>query len=648
MVSLADFRAWSGRRQREANWVRSRTFAGTAALAAMTRGFSGPRFVAGISKDGEYLGDAVAKIDEVIGILATDARLYRQGNIVLYVTPSAAIPRPVVVDGYPIKEATARLSNIIMCSRMQSNATGRNARVDEPAEYAVQYALPKVVIEQVAARDDFLGRLRAVDLVFSHPVFDSQFRWLGAGFHDEQKILVLGDPCEPASLCPAGPDAPPPVAVQDVIDRLPPLLRDMVQEGHWATPVDLTNYIGIAIGILLMPSFIGQHPAVIIWGNKPEIGKSTNAQKLAILVDGEPASVLPLLPSNDKEIEHRMVDVLAAGRKTFFFDNTKGTINSPFIEANVTAPRIAPRIMHTQKSMERPNDVLWIFTTNDGAPSDDLISRSINVRLHYEGVASEHVFRRSDHEVLNFVRENRHGILAELAGWVIRWLEMGRPQVTTPCRFRTFGSVVGSILAANGLPGFNSNAREESQANSPRSQQIVALAEKLLAERPPGFILEVDGGADAAAEAMAASTLHRQEQREWIPALLAVGAIPPSKDTDAKKKSAATAFLKAACREPVQIETDGGTVSAMIVSRSVGQRRVAYALAVSGAALAAPPGDDSEPSVLPLASAMPAPPTGDAGGPSGPATDERRGATGGDPASRPAAEGPRWWQDSRG
>lgn len=645
MVSLADFQAWSGRRQREANWVRSRTVAGAAALGAMARGFSGPRFVVGIGKDGEYLGDAVAKIDEVIGILAADARVYRQGNIVLYVAPNVAIPRPVVVDGYPIKEAIARLSNIVMCSRMQSNSTGRSARVDEPAEYAVQYGLPKVVIEQVAARDDFLGRLRAVDLVFSHPVFDSQFRWLGAGFHDEQKILVLGEPCEPVSLCTDGANAPPPATVGGVIDRLPRLLRDMVQESHWATPVDLTNYIGIALGVLLMPSFIGQHPAVIIWGNKPEIGKSTIAQKLAILVDGEPADVLPLLPSNDKEIEHRMVGVLVAGRKTFFFDNTKGTINSPFIEQNVTAPGIAPRIMHTQKSMERPNDVLWVFTTNDGAPSDDLISRSINVRLHYEGVASEHVFMTSEHEALNFVRENRHGILAELAGMVIRWLELGRPQVVTPCRFRSFGSIVGSILAANGLPGFNSNAREESQANSPRSQQIVALAEKLLAERPPGFILQVDGDADAVAEAMAVSALHRKEQREWIPALLAVGAIPPAKDTDAKKKSAATAFLKAACREPVQIDTDGGTVSAMIVSRSVGQRRVAYALAVSGAARAAPPGDDSEPSVLPLAPAMPA---GDVGGPSGPATGERHGAAEGDPAGRPAADGPRWWQDSRG
>jgi hypothetical protein len=294
MVSLADFRAWSDRRQRGANWVRSRTVASAVALGAMVRGFSGPRFVAGISKDGEYLGDAVAKVDEVIGILAADPRLYRQGNIVLYVAPSATIPRPVVVDGYPIKEATARLSNVVMCSRMQSNSTGRSARVDEPAEYAVQYGLPKVVIEQVAARDDFLGRLRAVDLVFSHPVFDSQFRWLGAGFHDERKILVLGEPCEPARLCPAEVDAPPPATVEDVIDRLPPLLREMVQESHWASPVDLTNYIGIAIGVLLMPSFVGQHPAVIIWGNKPEIGKSTVAEELAILVDGEPASVLPV------------------------------------------------------------------------------------------------------------------------------------------------------------------------------------------------------------------------------------------------------------------------------------------------------------------------------------------------------------------
>jgi hypothetical protein len=454
--------------------------------------------------------------------------------------------------------------------------------MDQPLEFEVQFVVPQAVLQQLIASDGFVDDLLEARYVFNHPVFDEDFQWLGPGYHERQKILVCGDDFEPAAFREPAIVGEAPRSIDEVLSRLPPLIRRWVQGFHWNSPVDLINYLGLALMVPLMPLLVQDgHPGGMFWGNKPGIGKSLAAQGLAILKDGAQASPTSV-EGGSKEIENQIASELNDGRTVVFLDNLKGALNMPVIESNLTTKEVGFRIFHHQKKLRRPNDILWLCTTNDATPSDDMLSRCVHVRLHYEGAPDSHPFATSEHELTGFLRNERSGILAELAGMVVRWLDAGRPMAPAPSRFAVFGRVVGSVLAANGLRGFLTNTAVEVREHSSKHQQLIAVAGRILDGMERGVVWEADGrleDADDEFKRHAPPDLSK-EQKDWVHVLQSEGVIPATADTPQKRATAATQFLRSVVKVPVEVDIGEETVRAMIVSRPLGQRRTAYALAV--------------------------------------------------------------------
>jgi hypothetical protein len=584
MVSFTDFN-----RHGPHNWiVRDLRLSKTAAIA-LTRGISGPRLITNVTSSGHFIGEATETMDKIKQCLKDSGRLFRQGNTIVFLTnghsPSGVcVAKPLVVDGVVTKTASAVVSNVVYCRETKANSTGKGAKVDQPSEYPVQFAVPQSVLQQVVVMDHFMEEIREARLITSYPVFDNEFGWLDVGYHESQRILVCGESFDPVELPPLAPGLAAPATVGEVLDRLPPLMRDWVRGFHWNSPVDLINYIAGPLMMVLMPQLVeAGHPAMMFWGNKPGIGKSLAAQCLAILKDGEQASATSLTGS-PKEIENQIASELNDGRTTVFFDNQKGAMNCPTLEANITCAQLGYRGMFVQSKIRRPNDVLWLLTTNDGSPSDDLLSRCIHIRLHYEGDPDSHHYGATEDEVVRYMKANRPGILAEAAGLVRQWLDAGRPHTHTPGRFEKFSNTVGSILAANGLPGFLSNARAEIREHSATHQQLVAIAERLIDSRDRLFVWEFAGDIETADEEFK----HRQrpanprEQKDWVPYLTSAGVITAACTTPEKQKASATQYLNSVIKVPIEVDIDEQTVQAMIVSRPLGKRRVAYMLAVKG------------------------------------------------------------------
>jgi hypothetical protein len=298
----------------------------------------------------------------------------------------------------------------------------------------------------------------------------------------------------------------------------------------------------------------------------------------------------------------------------------------------MTNSQVAIRGFNIQKKVRRPNDLLWLITTNDAVPSDDLLSRCIHIRLHYEGEPDSRAFAMSDGELLNYVRENRAGILAELAGTVTRWLDAGRPAAPAPCRFTVFGQVVGSVLAYNGLPGFLSNTREEVRQHSTTHQQLIAIAERLIDGRDRAFVWDVDGDIAAADEAFKRGPRpeNPREQKDWVHILTGAGVITAASSTPEKQKRAATQYLNSMVKVPVDVEVGENVLQAMIVSRKLGGHRMAYVLAVKGM-----PGAEADGGVTGAGAEAPVPVVEPAGDPSV-ATQNRGDA----PAGRDGHPGP--------
>jgi hypothetical protein len=546
--------------------------------------------VGGVTSSGQFTADAEQVLGAIISTLKTSGRLFGQGNTLIFLQggnglSAACQPAVIAVDGAITKTASALLSNVIMCFTKKANSLRKNASVDHPPEYDQTFEVPDKILQQVVVSDGFMDTIEKADIILNHPVFDKDYQWLGAGYHEIQKILICGQSCEPAAVMPVDVEGPSQaMSVEEVLERLPSTIRAWVRGFNWADAVDLVNYIGSAMMIPLMPMLVDDgHPGVIFWGNKPGIGKSLAAQCLAILKDGRKAA--PTSPDGGaREIENQILSELSDGRTVLFLDNQKGNLNVSTLEANMTASELAFRAFHVQRKVRRPNVVLWLITTNDGMPSDDFLSRCVHVRLHYEGVAEKKSFAWTERELYEYVEVNRLSILGELGGMIQAWLDAGSPSGGAISRFRVFGTVVGGVLSHWGLAGFLSNTRDEFQENSEKHQQLVALAGRLIDSRDGAFVFKVDGDIEVAAEEFCNGPrpVNPKEQKDWVPYLISAGAITATCSTSEKQKTAATRYLKSVLRVPVEIEEGEQTVEAMIVSRSLGKRRKAYALAVKG------------------------------------------------------------------
>jgi hypothetical protein len=584
MVDFADFNSL-GRH----NWIHADLRAARSALSSLLRGRSGPLLIQSVTTSGHFLGGAGDTLSRIKDSLRESERLYRQGNSLVFLAGGdrprpGSLPTAIAVDGVITKTAPAIVGNVVMCQERKTNSGGKGARLGQPLDYELQFPVPQSVLQQLVVSDGFMDDLPEARYVFSHPVFDEDFRWLGPGYSDQQRILVCGDDFEPADLGAPMTLLETPRTIDDVLFCLPPLIRSWVQGFHWNLPVDLVNYLGLALMIPLMPILVRDgHPGGMFWGNKPGIGKSVAAQGLAVLKDGVQASPTTV-DGNSREIENQIASELNDGRTVIFLDNLKGPLNAPVIEATMTAKEVGVRLFHLQKKLRRANDLLWLTTTNDATPSEDMLSRCVHVRLHYEGVPDAHRFVMTEHELMGFLQSNRSGILAELAGMVTRWLDAGRPMAPAASRFAVFGQVIGSVLAANGLSGFLTNTVTEVREHSSKHQQLIAVAGRVLDGKHQGFLWVCEGPIENADEEFKRRPPpdSSKEQKDWVHLLQGEGVITATADTAQKRATAATLFLRGVVKVPVEVEVGEETVRAMIVSRPLGARRRAYALAVDG------------------------------------------------------------------
>jgi len=147
------------------------------------------------------------------------------------------------------------------------------------------------------------------------------------------------------------------------------------------------------------------------------------------------------------------------------------------------APEIALRILGTSDNFVRPNDVIWALSMNQTRVSPDLLSRGLPVRLAYDGPAGNRTF--SGPEPLVYARDHRLELLAELAGFVVRWTLAGRPDGVRPHRCHRWAKLIGGILLANGFPDFLANYEEASGEFNADLDDLAVLAAAALA-RPNG------------------------------------------------------------------------------------------------------------------------------------------------------------------
>jgi hypothetical protein len=568
----------------------------TEALGYLDTGRTPPVLVQGLTVSGRFIGNVESCKKQICDALLASKRLFKVGNTLRVLWDGADICSgsrlvTIAVEEEVAATAPAILSNVVMCqSRKKNSATAGDP--DQPEFVTTVFAVPREILRIVVSTDKFTKRVSAIEALFSHPVLSRDFKWLNSGYYAADKIMVLADPVDPFEITPPEVPSADAVSVTDVLTRLPDVLRLMLQDFQWSGPIDLINFVGVSMMQIIMPVLANAgHPAVMIWANQPGVGKTLLAVILGILKDGRQPSPTSL-DGGARELENQIASELNDGRGMIFVDNQKGVTSNATVEAAITAKECGYRAFHQQRKVRFANNILWVFTSNDAMPSEDLISRCVHVRLYAEGAPESRDFQQTEQELLEFVQTNRLNILAALGGMILAWRDAGSPLDHARCRFGEFGAIVGSVLAYWGLRGFVSNAGDEAHQHSEKIQQLTAIAERLFESRPAGYVIEVDS-LDAAEKVFADGPrpASAMEAKHWVQKLIEVGALPASCDTDQKQKVAATRFLSTVLHLPVSVFVGDALQRGVMLKRSLGSRRFAYVFAIERPAISAVPED---------------------------------------------------------
>ena len=502
-----------------------------------------------------HRGDGIGRsLDEILGeasqVLLESGRAYRYGNeIVLEQTRDEhAALVPLAVEGRAESGVEAVLSNLMIvdCGNGQ---------------IAIQAGFPSRLARALLADEVLWRALPRIEFYSHRPVFDRDYGLCRPGYHADSRILVHGPAITPILHEPStGPATP-------VIDRLPPGLGKLFADFCWRSEADLVNAVGYLLGGLLVNHFLeAPHPVALVDGNRENIGKTLVMQVVACVLDG--FVPIPIDFARDEELAKRLGAELRDGRSTMLlFDNVRSRLASALVEANALSPVISFRILGQSAMIQRPNTYLWAVTSNGTEASPDLISRSLPLRLFFEGDPDRRDFLT---DVIELAREHRLVILGELAGMVQRWVQRGRPPGRQRHRCRQWAAAIGGILDVAGVgEHFLANAVEAAGEMDESLRELAALAayvvkhpecQDLLSGDPPD---KVECGRQAAG---------------WVE-IFQQARVQQEKLDTASEHSRATVvgqFLGAKAGRPISIETEDGHLALTLCRRTERSRKKYY------------------------------------------------------------------------
>ena len=190
-------------------------------------------------------------------------------------------------------------------------------------------------------------------------------------------------------------------------------------------------------------------------------GKSYAAE-VCILPFAEPAAT-PEKASAEEWRKSLLCDLIT-GPSHIFFDNIKGSLHSPALDAAITGSYFKDRLTGTGEMVTAPVRCVWVATANNAELTEDAVTRAIVIRLDPESENPD--CRAFERDPKAFIRQNRAQVCGAIITLVRAWQEAGRPAYSGPhrCRFPQWQDVIGGILQIAGIPGFLENLEAQREA----------------------------------------------------------------------------------------------------------------------------------------------------------------------------------------
>lgn len=291
---------------------------------------------------------------------------------------------------------------------------------------------PKNVAEVLLKSEVAHSILPGVDYLFGCPVLAKTPRGpqvLGSGWHS-QRVFVTGGEIPPT--------VPFLKAVQD--------LQDILGDFDFVHPSDHTRALAALVSpAMVFGGWIDRHPFQIVTADDSQTGKGYLLQCIAAIYRETPNLVTQRnggVGGVDESIDQRLIQ----GRPFIQLDNWRGSLDSPRLEALITAPgTVGARVPYKGEIDVNPTKFVFQLTSNGFNSTADIANRASFIRLKKR--PSGHVFRSyPDGDLLHHLKAKQPYYLGCVFAVIREWVENGElGNGDTGHSFRDWAQKVGCI-----------------------------------------------------------------------------------------------------------------------------------------------------------------------------------------------------------
>jgi hypothetical protein len=297
---------------------------------------------------------------------------------------------------------------------------------------------------RVLASSQFLNRLRPITGLNSVPlpVFnsDGNLHLLPAGYDANHQILTLESISYDEALTKA-----------DALKLLKELLIEFPfheQDKERAISVVFAFILTLFCTHLFSDSTV--RPGFLFSANETGSGKSLLAKLGLIPILG--CAPTGVAPKDEEEMRKRITTAVLSGRSVLFFDNLKGRLSSPSLEALITSNDWEDRLLGSNRQFNARHQLCVVLTGNDTVVSPDIMRRVFTVEMFnpYADGTERPIKCWLDGNTIK--TQYRTKILSACWTLVRDWNQKGRPEPEQWHHdFRPWAAIICGIIEAIGL-----------------------------------------------------------------------------------------------------------------------------------------------------------------------------------------------------
>jgi len=344
-----------------------------------------------------------------------------------------------------VQESAGRLQIITLNESAVRGEMARSAEWVKFANQKVSHAIPSIEVVRDLINSSDLGEIPELDGLSMCPLLCERKIHTDYGYCESARAFIVCNRTHYRGDW----------TVKTALDFL---IRGLLVDFPFADDASIAHALGLMLLPIVRPAISGPTPMHLI--NAPTVGSGKTLLS-QVCLSPTVANQVILTPgnTNDEEMRKRITSCLVEGRQYVVLDNLSGMIQGDALASCLTSRVIADRLLGRSENATFKNRLVWVATGNNATMSDDLIRRTISIRLNPN---MERPHDRSGYthpDILGFVDENRSKILSALCFLIQHWIDGGCNE-WSGClmgSFESWSRIVGGILDSAGIPGFLGN-----------------------------------------------------------------------------------------------------------------------------------------------------------------------------------------------